>query len=149
MNKQEQGKKNKKKGAYFERKVRKDMENRGWIVDKWSNNVEFHKENSIEVSGRFGGPFGKLIPAKRKWNGRSLLAIGTGFPDFICFQKFTPLHITYSYEVIGVEVKYNGYLKPVEKEKCKWLLDNDVFSKIHIASTGEKRGEIKYVEFEK
>ena len=36
-----QGKKNRQAGARFELKVRKDLESKGWIVDKWSNNVEF------------------------------------------------------------------------------------------------------------
>ena len=53
-----------------------------------------------------------------------------------------------TYEVIGVECKINGYLKPEEKEKCKWLIDNNKFSKILIAKKGTKRGEIIYDEFE-
>ena len=35
------GKKSKAKGMRFESKVRKDLESKGWIVDKWTNNVEF------------------------------------------------------------------------------------------------------------
>lgn len=50
-------------------------------------------------------------------------------------------------EVIGVEVKSNGYLDKVEKEKCKWLLKNNIFNKVLIASKGKKRGEIIYNEF--
>ena len=86
---------------------------------------------------------GKLIPAKRKYNPFfKVLGIGTGFPDFICFKKEGKL-----YEVIGVEVKANGWLDKKEKEKCKWLLENKVFSKILIAKKGKKRGEIEYVDF--
>ena len=61
-------------GSSFELKVRKDLQKKGWIVDKWSNNIDL--EN------------GALHPAKRKYNPFSkVMAIGTGFPDFICFQK--------------------------------------------------------------
>ena len=45
MDKKKQGKKNKASGARFELKVREDLEKKGWIVDKWSNNVDLnHKE---------------------------------------------------------------------------------------------------------
>ena len=40
----------------------------------------------------------------------------------------------------------NGKLKKVEKEKCQWYLDNNIFSVIKIASKGEK-GEIVYKEY--
>ena len=137
-----QGKKNRASGQRFELKVRKDLESKGWVVDRWSNNVELYKENSVEVSGKLGGPFGKLIPAKSRFNMRT-----TGFPDFIAFRlckNYEPFED--GYEVIGVECKSNDYLKPEEKEKCKWYLNNNIFSKILIASKGEKRGEIKFKE---
>ena len=35
------GKKARASGSRFELQVRKDLENKGWIVDKWNNNVEF------------------------------------------------------------------------------------------------------------
>ena len=50
-------------------------------------------------------------------------------------------------EPIAVEVKSNGYLKPEEKEKCEWLLENNIFSKILIVKKGKKRGEIIYEEY--
>ena len=118
IDKVKQGKKNRASGQRFERKVRADLESKGFIVDRWSNNVF---EN-------------RLIPAK-SFMGRSRT---NGFPDFIAFKK--------SY-IIGVECKINGYLDKTEKERCKWLLDNEIFSKILIASRGEKRGQIKYKEF--
>jgi hypothetical protein len=34
------GKKNRRLGAVFERKTRKYLENAGWIVDRWTNNLE-------------------------------------------------------------------------------------------------------------
>ena len=144
-----QGKKNRAAGQRFELKVRKYLESKGWVVDRWSNQVELYKENSIEVSGKLGGPFGKLIPAKSRFNMRT-----TGFPDFIAFRLVTFIAKVAKvdlpvYEILGIEVKSNGYLKPEEKEKCKWYLNNNIFSKILIASKGEKRGEIVYKEFEK
>ena len=41
--KQQIGKSNRASGARFELKVRKNLESKGWIVDKWSNNVEFSR----------------------------------------------------------------------------------------------------------
>jgi len=64
-----------------------------------------------------------------------------------CHYQFDNLKRKKPYEVIGVECKTNGYLTKEEKEKCRWLLENNVFSKILISSKGNKRGEIKYVEF--
>ena len=146
VDKQKQGKRNKAAGRRFELKVRKDLEAKGWIVAKWMNQVELSKENSEEVSGKFGGPFGRLIPARHKFRGPGIpMAIGTGFPDFIAFRlNFSGFG---NYQVIGVEAKSGKYLDREEKAKCKWLLDNNIFSKILIASKGKKRGEIVYNEF--
>lgn len=117
-------------GSRFELKVRRDLENNGRIVDKWSNNVNLEE--------------GKLIIAKKKFNPFSkVMTIGTGFPDFVSIE-----HIyKESYSVIGVEVKMNGVLSKVEKEKCAWYLKNRIFSEIWIAKKGEKRGEIEYIDF--
>ena len=58
------------------------------------------------------------------------------------------------FEVIGVEVKKNGYLDKEEKLRCKWYLDKGIFPKIYIAKG--KRGKedkrqtfIEYEDFEK
>lgn len=86
---------------------------------------------------------GKLIPAKRKYNPfKKVLGIGTGFPDLIAFRRKGKC-----YEVVGVEVKGNGWLDKSEKEKCGFLLENGIFSKILVAKKGKKRGEIEYVDF--
>ncbi len=123
------GKLNRAAGARFELKVRGELESQGWTVCKWMNNVDLENE--------------KLISAKRKYNPfLRALSIGTGFPDFIAFKR-----IKKNYEIIGVEVKKNGWLDRKEKEKCKFILDNNIFSKILIARSGKKRGEIKYEEF--
>ena len=54
------------------------------------------------------------------------------------------------YEVIGVECKMKGILDKLEKEKCRWLLENHIFSKILIASKTKvgRKIVIKYKEFE-
>lgn len=118
-------------GARFELKVRKDLEEKGRIVDKWTNNVDLDE--------------GKIVPAKRKYNPyRRAMVIGTGFPDFISI-KYVNENL---YSVIGVEVKMNGILSKEEKEKCKWYLQRKIFSHIWIAKKGKKGGEIEYVDFE-
>src|SRR3990167_4958978 len=115
ISKSKQGKKNRAAGARFELKVRSNFEKDGWIIDKWTNNVDLEK--------------GQLIKAKRKFNPfMKILGIGTGFPDFIAFKNSGK-----KYNIIGVEVKANGWLDGEEKEKIKFLLDKKIFSKILIA----------------
>ena len=163
-----QGKKNRAAGQRFELKVRKDLEYSGWIVSKWMNNVLIQ-----DLSENVELPNGKikhlelknfsLIPSKHKFRGPGIpMAIGTGFPDFVTFkisdlkdvcptlwdeingkeQKYKIEEI--AYKIVGVEVKSNGYLNLEEKEKCKWYIENKIFSNILIASKGKKRGEIVY-----
>ena len=123
------GKKSRAAGARFELKVRNELEEQGWFLDKWTNNVDLEK--------------GKLVKAKRKFNPYlKILGIGSGFPDFIAFKRKGKL-----YEIIGIEVKTNGWLDRKEKEKCKWLLENKIFSRILVAKVGKKRGEIEYIDF--
>jgi len=141
-----QGKKNKASGAKFELRVRKHFEDQGWIVDKWSNNVEFDKctctkeikgvfaqcpQHSITDLDNLNKLKGTLKPAKRAYNPfKKAYAIGTGFPDFIAFRLLAGTDL---YEVIGVECKVGKYLDKEEKAKCQWYLNNNVFSKILIA----------------
>ena len=77
MNKKEyskQGKKNRAAGVRFEAKVRAGLEDMGWIIDKWTNTVDYERDGNI----------GKVVPAKRKYNPfKKVMVIGTGFPDFI------------------------------------------------------------------
>ncbi len=129
------GSKSRSGGGTFEARARKDLEEKGWIVDKWSNNLDLDA--------------GLIRPAKRifrKFNANmGVMTIGTGFPDFVCFQKRGDL-----FKVIGVEVKMNGTLSRIEKEKCAWYLKNEIFSEILIASKiQEKKGAkiaIEYVD---
>lgn len=124
------GKASRAKGARFELKVRADLESKGRVVDKWNNNIDLEK--------------GKLIVAKRKYNPFSkVMTIGTGFPDFISIKQI----YDEVYSVIGVEVKINGILSKIEKEKCRWYLKNKIFSQIWIAKKGDKRGSIEYDDF--
>lgn len=126
------GKRARAAGARFELKVRNKLESGGWIMDKWTNNVDLSE--------------GKLVKAKRKYNPyKKVLGIGTGFPDFIAFR----LSKGKNYEIIGIEVKGGGWLDRSEREKCKFLLDKKIFSKILIAKKGKKRGEVEYIDFGK
>jgi len=158
--KSQMGKKSRASGARFELKVRKDLENKGWVVDRWTNNVEFTEEDiglneDLGDGKRFVSDiqkavWGKLIPAKTNRFGMR----NTGFPDFIAFKKLewkaqAIISTLFPYDVMAVECKSNDYLDKTEKTKCKWLLKNKIFSKILIASKGIKRGEIKYKEFKK
>lgn len=164
-----QAKKNRAAGKRFEDRVRNDLESKGWIVDRWTNNVELQKENSVEVSSipdiDGGFTYGKLVKAKpRQFKGR-IINMWTGFPDFIAFKcrstalresfecwEKNPLSNELLYENIGVECKSGGptnkYLDKEEKAKCKLYLEDNIFSKILIANKGKKRGEIIYKEFE-
>jgi len=124
------GKKSRASGARFELKVREDLEKSGWIIARWTNNVDFEEKKLVKCKPKFN-PFTK-----------SLMMNTAGFPDFIAFRRKGS-----DYEVIGIEVKVNKWLDKEEKEKCRWLLDNNIFSKILIASRGKKRGEIDYIDF--
>ena len=132
------GAKSRMQGGQFELRVRKDLEKKGWIVDKWSNNIDFSKGGEV-----VGFPNGKVIPCKRKFNPFSkVMTIGTGFPDFVAFQRMDEE----KYTVIGVEVKMNGMLSKIEKEKCLWYLENKIFSEIWIAKKVKEKNRV-HVEY--
>ena len=123
------GKKSKAAGSQFENRVRADLEEKGWIVDKWTNNVSDSK----------------LVKAKAKWAGPNRpMMMGAGFPDFVCFRIIATNNL-YWYEVIGVESKMTGELDKPEKEKCVWLLDNQIFSKILIAEKTKVKNRVVVV----
>ena len=48
VNKCEMGKKSRAAGNRFEKRVREDLEKRGWIVDKWTNQIVFEEEDENE-----------------------------------------------------------------------------------------------------
>ena len=166
-------------GRDFELRVRKDLEEKGWIVDKWGKNVEFEdlhimcgeSDDLEELQKRYDKAkfeTGKLIQTKNKWAGPNRpMMMGAGFPDFIAFDNVTTMNNKQligvsAYEgllnedseinlkvVIGVEAKTDGYLDKIEREKCKWLLENKIFSKILVASKhkAKNRVVIEYREF--
>jgi len=171
VDKVKQGKRNRANGAAFELRVRKDLECKGWRVDKWSNNVEFREEpkyltpDGVATTINQFITIGKLIPAKRKYNSFSkVMAIGTGFPDFVAFslssscENKTVLNLPNGqdivgcngYNVIGTECKSNGKLDKIEKEKCRWMLNNKIFSRILIAEKTKVKNNIViiYHDFE-
>ncbi len=92
---------------------------------------------------------GRLVRCKPKFNlfTKKLVMNTGGFPDFVCFQKMKDG----LYEVIGIEVKMNGMLSRIEKEKCRWYLDNGIFSKILIAGKIKEKNRVRveYIDVEK
>jgi hypothetical protein len=130
IDKHKQGRRNRQSGARFERKVREDLINKGWFVTKFQSNIEF------DVDGK-----GRLIPAK----GNRFFARTLGFPDYLCFRQASDK----LYYVEGCECKSTGYLTPIEKQKCQWLIDNHVFSDVLIAKKNRTGRKIvpEYVSF--
>jgi hypothetical protein len=148
------GKKSRAAGKRFELKVRADLEKQGWIVDKWSNNVEFSDKLKDAIELPFGGevPVGKLVPCKPKFNPftKSLMMNSGGFPDFVCIKNSLECiqhcisgRSSKIFDVQFVECKTNGYLDKTEKDKVEWIKQNLKIPVI-IASKGDKRGEINY-----
>ena len=134
VDKVKQGKQNRASGLAFERKVRKDLEEKGWIVCKWSNNIDE----------------GKCIPAKHKFNPFSkVMAMGTGFPDFFAFREDGNSSYHKVYEIFFIECKSNGYLSKIEKEKAEWYLKNGYCSQFMIASKKQegRKIEVEYKEY--
>ena len=155
-----QGKKNRAIGADFERRTRKDLESKGWIISRWGNNIElipikvkkeFLKE---QIELRVGHKildeevptqedfYGKLIPAKST----RFRSNTHGFPDFISYRRL----FGEAYEIAFVECKTNGYLSQIEKEKAKWYLENKLCSKFFIAykTKIKNRVKVEYKTFE-
>ena len=140
--KQKQGKKNRAAGARFETKVRNNLVSRGWIVDRWNNTVEFGSTTGSDGTLTVEST---LAAAKAKYNPftKQMMMRTGGFPDFVAFKRGPQG----TYVVVGIECKTNGYLDPTEREMCKCLVDNEIFSALLVAQRGEKRGTIDYLEF--
>lgn len=138
-----QGKRNRAMGADFERRVRKDLIEKGWIVSKWQNNVNVD----------FTRIPGKCIPAKPG----KFRMMQTGFPDFIAYKMIIPdlpknlrqANSFMRFDVQFIECKTNGYLSKIEKEKAKWYLKNNYCSKFSVASKYKEKNRVKinYKEF--
>ncbi len=136
IDKQKQGRRSRAAGTRFEIKVRKELE-KDSIVDKWTNNIDLEE--------------GKLVKAKPKFiynpqlKRRIPIGISSGFPDFVTFQRDNTFN---RYLVTGVESKMDGILDKEERAKCKWLLKNEIFNKILVASKSKQRGKIDFKEFD-
>jgi len=147
------GKQSRAQGNAFEARVRDDLEEKGFICDKWSNNVEFSEWVEQEDTGKtfidkvdgIVEMRGKLVKAKPKYlfinGGMRMVGNNSGFPDFITFK---PGEVG---PIVGVESKMTGELDRPEKEKCDWLLRNKIFSKILIASKHKIKNRI-HIEYE-
>ena len=131
------GKRNRAAGKRFEAKVRAHLESpeMNWTISRWMNTIDYDREGKI----------GKIVPCKPKFNPftKSLMMNTGGFPDFVCFKR----NSDENYEVIGLEVKGNGYLDQTEKGMCIWLLENKIFSRILIARNSKEKGKIDYIDF--
>jgi len=161
------GKRSRAAGKRFESLVRKDLIEKGWIVSRFDNDVDYPDSNINKEPDKREGM--QLKQAKMKWTfgpmGRFPLNTSPGFPDFIAYiipnsmtVKIGDSNFNFDgvssgknnmYLVYGIESKINGKLDKKEKEKCKWLLDNKIFSKILIASKHKVKNKIviKYEEF--
>jgi hypothetical protein len=147
-NKRLMGKHSRAAGKRFELKVRADLESRGWIVFKNSNDVKF--EDFTTPDNKYGGVgrHGKFVACKPKFNPftKSLMMNSGGFPDFILIKReidninlaIFPMNV-----VQFVECKTNAMLDKAEKEKIEWIKQS-LKIPVLIASKGIKRGEIYY-----
>ena len=125
MTKEEQkaaGRKARRLGAKFERDTRKDMISKGWIVDKFTNNIDLDTQEIVQAKSN-------------QFNSRSC-----GFPDFLMFRP-----ILNRYELIFVECKLHGRITKLEKQKLEFLRSRG--HKCYVAEQNDERKEIIYREF--
>lgn len=121
------GKRSRILGKAFEKKVREDLEDRGWMTLKFDRQVDLENNKLGIAKGQFN-PFYRRIVGE-----------GSGFPDFICFKPLME-----KTTIMLVESKMAGKLDKIEKQKCDWI-KNNLKIPIFIASKGEK--EIIYTEY--
>lgn len=136
------GKTSRRLGKAFEVKVKKDLEDKGWIVVRWDKQVEMQDVSELENGGEFISPVSsqsaegkalsrfdscrpaKLVNCKPRFNPftRSVQMMSGGFPDFLCVKLF--LATDKVFDVMLVECKMNGKLDKIEKEKIQWIKEN-------------------------
>lgn len=145
------GKKSRAAGKRFEIKVREDLEKKGWIVFRNSNDAT----PQVKKKSKDGSSEEMLVPfvfkqAKSKWNPftKMPMTMQSGFPDFVCIRQLEYKDIAIitklnQWDVQFVECKLGKYLDKIEKEKVQWIKDNLKIPVI-VASKGLKRGEINY-----
>jgi hypothetical protein len=135
LSRSEQGKKSRADGQEFQRKVRLDLEESGWIVIKNPNNII---DNQFKLGKPKFNPFTKTF-----------MMVSQGFPDFIIYKRTSPAENEFI--INGVEVKMTGVLDRTEKDKCNLLLDKGVFNKILIAKKIKigNKNKILYDEYKK
>lgn len=93
-----QGKTNRRLGKAFEVLVRKDLEKKSWIVNRWNNNLNLIQEDIGEFNF-------ECVQSKPKFNPftKSLMMNTSGFPDYVCHKT----------------VKFPELLGPKRKENWK------------------------------
>ena len=124
VDKKKQGKANRRKGYNFEVKVRKKFEDEGWIVDKWTNNIDLEK--------------GEICKAKHnRFHG------STGFPDFVIMKR----NGEGLYDVMLVECKMKKYLDKTETAKIH-LLEDEGFSCFVAYTDADKQITLRKVKRE-
>jgi len=99
------GRKSRAAGKAFEKKVRTNLESRGFLVVRNDNDVK--EENGVL----------KFKQAKASWNPftKRPNSISTGFPDFLVVNHTN---------VFFVESKMSKYLDAEEKKKVEWIRNN-------------------------
>jgi len=112
------GKRNRAKGRRFEQRCDEFLRKQGWLLTKWSNNVDLTTK--------------KIVPAKG-----NPFHVSTGFPDRfgINQDKKSEWYGNISF----FEYKVNGYLDKIEVEKVKVLRKD---WKFYVLCKGQKKGEI-------
>ena len=101
----------------------------GFTVSKWQNNIDLER-GTMHAS---------------RWN--RFNAASTGFPDFVAFRENKmSIFRCPVYEVIWVECKKNGLLKPEEKAKMQFMTDRGMECWIAYDDKG-KVGYRKFVDY--
>ena len=138
-----QGKRNKQSGAEFEKRVRADLESKGWIVSKWQNNVEFSKVSGgsadLPQSAKFETKLGKCVPSKP---GKYRM-MQTGFPDFIAYRiipedKPKPLLVKVNSDTVEDLKK--------TQERLRRIYNEPIFISNNIEFLERKETEIIFIE---
>jgi len=122
--KSKMGKKSHTEGKAFEPRVFENLIEKGFIANRWHNDI---KEN-------------KIVQAKTSWRktkfGMFPMNLNPGFPDYMAFGKHTRI-------IIGIECKINNKLDKTEKEKCQWYLKNKIFDKMWVAYKTKEKNRVK------